>query len=194
MIPIVGRLPGVDGKAKMSKSQSSAIPLSASSDDIRQAVRRMYTDPDHLRATDPGKVEGNVVFTYLDAFAEDRDFVEKVEGALSKGRPWRHGRETTPRRYFCRLCSPRSASAVRAMPAIPAMFWTCCSEARSRLKSGRRLPLQRCVPLWVYSRSPKAAAQNRDTNRCNSFRVIPPERPRFRRQGVHCFRQARYWS
>ncbi len=72
MIPIVGRLPGVDGKAKMSKSQGNAIPLSASSDDIRQAVRRMYTDPDHLRATDPGKVEGNVVFTYLDAFAEDR--------------------------------------------------------------------------------------------------------------------------
>jgi tryptophanyl-tRNA synthetase len=85
MIPIVGRLPGVDGKAKMSKSQGNAIPLSASSDDIRQAVRRMYTDPDHLRATDPGKVEGNVVFTYLDAFAEDRDFVEELKARYRRG-------------------------------------------------------------------------------------------------------------
>lgn len=85
MIPIVGRLPGVDGKAKMSKSQGNAIPLSASSDDIRQAVHRMYTDPDHLRATDPGKVEGNVVFTYLDAFAEDRDFVEELKARYRRG-------------------------------------------------------------------------------------------------------------
>ncbi|MDL2400568.1 tryptophan--tRNA ligase [Rhizobium mayense] len=85
MIPTVGRLPGVDGKAKMSKSQGNAIPLSASPDDIRQAVRVMYTDPDHLRAADPGKVEGNVVFTYLDAFAEDKDFVEDLKAHYRRG-------------------------------------------------------------------------------------------------------------
>src|SRR3954466_11741195 len=62
LIPAVGRLPSVDGKSKMSKSQGNAIPLSASSDDISHAVRRMFTDPNHLRATDPGTVEGNVVF------------------------------------------------------------------------------------------------------------------------------------
>ncbi len=72
LIPNVGRLPGVDGKSKMSKSQGNAIPLSASPDEITEAVKRMFTDPDHLRASDPGKVEGNVVFTYLDAFDEDR--------------------------------------------------------------------------------------------------------------------------
>ncbi|WFU03608.1 tryptophan--tRNA ligase [Rhizobium sp. CB3171] len=85
MIPTVGRLPGVDGKAKMSKSQGNAIPLSVSPDDIRQAVRRMYTDPAHLRAADPGKVEGNVVFTYLDAFAEDRTFVEELKERYRRG-------------------------------------------------------------------------------------------------------------
>ncbi|MQB42878.1 tryptophan--tRNA ligase [Rhizobium sp. ICMP 5592] len=85
MIPAVGRLPGVDGKAKMSKSQGNAIPLSASPDVIRQAVRRMYTDPDHLCAADPGKVEGNVVFTYLDAFAENRDLVDEMKVRYRKG-------------------------------------------------------------------------------------------------------------
>jgi tryptophanyl-tRNA synthetase len=85
IIPAVGRLPGVDGKAKMSKSQGNAIPLSASPDDIREAVRRMYTDPNHLRATDPGKVEDNVVFTYLDAFAENRDLVDEMKVRYRKG-------------------------------------------------------------------------------------------------------------
>jgi tryptophanyl-tRNA synthetase len=72
LIPPVGRLPGVDGKAKMSKSQGNAIPLSASPDDIHAAVRAMHTDPNHLRVGDPGQVEGNVVFTYLDAFDDDK--------------------------------------------------------------------------------------------------------------------------
>lgn len=85
MVPSVGRLPGVDGKAKMSKSQGNAIPLSASPDDISDAVLRMYTDPDHLRVNDPGKVEGNVVFTYLDAFCEDRDFVEDAKAHYRRG-------------------------------------------------------------------------------------------------------------
>jgi tryptophanyl-tRNA synthetase len=85
MVPSIGRLPSVDGKAKMSKSQGNAIPLSASPDDIRHAVRRMYTDPDHLRVCDPGKIEGNVVFTYLDAFCEDRQLVDELKAHYRRG-------------------------------------------------------------------------------------------------------------
>jgi tryptophanyl-tRNA synthetase len=85
LIPAVGRLPGVDGKAKMSKSQGNAIPLSASPDEISSAVRRMFTDPDHLRAADPGKIEGNVVFTYLDAFDEDQAAVEAFKVHYRRG-------------------------------------------------------------------------------------------------------------
>ena len=85
LIPSVGRLPGVDGKAKMSKSQGNAIALSATPDEIRDAVRRMYTDPNHLRASDPGTVEGNVVFTYLDAFDEDRAAVEELKARYRQG-------------------------------------------------------------------------------------------------------------
>ena len=63
------RLPGTDGKAKMSKSLCNCIYLSDSADEIKKKVMGMYTDPDHLRVEDPGKVEGNMVFTYLDAFS-----------------------------------------------------------------------------------------------------------------------------
>ncbi|MEK0082374.1 tryptophan--tRNA ligase [Benzoatithermus flavus] len=85
VIPRVGRLPGIDGKAKMSKSQGNAILLSSSPDEIRQAVQRMYTDPNHLRASDPGTVEGNVVFTYLDAFDEDEAAVAELKARYRRG-------------------------------------------------------------------------------------------------------------
>ena len=68
------RLPGTDGKAKMSKSLGNCIYLSDSAQDIKKRVMSMFTDPDHLRIEDPGKVEGNTVFTYLDAFCKDEDF------------------------------------------------------------------------------------------------------------------------
>lgn len=68
------RLPGVDGKAKMSKSLGNCIYLSDEPETIRQKVMSMYTDPDHIRVEDPGKVEGNTVFTYLDAFCTDAHF------------------------------------------------------------------------------------------------------------------------
>ena len=68
------RLPGTDGKEKMSKSLGTCIYLSDSADEVWQKVRSMFTDPDHLRVDDPGKVEGNAVFTYLDAFSTDNDF------------------------------------------------------------------------------------------------------------------------
>jgi tryptophanyl-tRNA synthetase len=85
LIPTMGRLPGVDGKAKMSKSQGNSIPLSSSPDAIRDAVKRMYTDPNHLRASDPGTVEGNMVFTYLDAFDEDEATVERLKAEYRAG-------------------------------------------------------------------------------------------------------------
>ena len=62
------RLPGTDGKAKMSKSLGNCIYLSDTADEVQKKVKSMYTDPDHLRVQDPGKIEGNTVFTYLDAF------------------------------------------------------------------------------------------------------------------------------
>lgn len=68
------RLPGTDGKAKMSKSLGNCIYLSDSADEVQKKVKGMYTDPDHLRVQDPGKVEGNPVFTYLDAFCRPEQF------------------------------------------------------------------------------------------------------------------------
>ena len=68
------RLPGIDGKAKMSKSLGNCIYLSDTADDVKKKVMSMYTDPDHIKVTDSGKLEGNAVFTYLDAFATDEHF------------------------------------------------------------------------------------------------------------------------
>lgn len=68
------RLPGIDGKAKMSKSLGNCIYLNDSEEEITKKVMQMYTDPDHIKVTDPGKVEGNVVFTYLDVFCTDKHF------------------------------------------------------------------------------------------------------------------------
>ena len=79
------RLPGPDGGSKMSKSLGNVLRLSATGDDIQQFVNRMYTDPTHLRAEDPGKTEGNVVFTYLDAFAPDTLDVEALRQHYRRG-------------------------------------------------------------------------------------------------------------
>ena len=70
------RLPGTDGKAKMSKSLGNCIYLSDTSKEIKKKVNSMYTDPEHLQISDPGHVEGNVVFTYLDAFSTDEHFAK----------------------------------------------------------------------------------------------------------------------
>lgn len=69
------RLPGTDGKAKMSKSLGNCIYLSDTADEVKKKVMGMYTDPDHLRVEDPGKVEGNTVFTYLNAFCRTEHFL-----------------------------------------------------------------------------------------------------------------------
>ncbi|MBR0147283.1 MAG: tryptophan--tRNA ligase [Eubacterium sp.] len=71
---VCSRLPGTDGKAKMSKSLGNCIYLSDSEEEVNKKVMTMFTDPGHLQVSDPGKVEGNTVFTYLDAFCKDEDF------------------------------------------------------------------------------------------------------------------------
>jgi tryptophanyl-tRNA synthetase len=85
IIPKHGRLPGVDGKAKMSKSLGNGIQLNASADEISKAVKKMYTDPNHLKAEDPGTVEGNVVFSYLSAFDPNPNEVEELKEHYRRG-------------------------------------------------------------------------------------------------------------
>ena len=88
------RLPGIDGKNKMSKSLGNCIYLSDDIETLRDKVMKMYTDPNHINISDPGKIEGNVVFTYLDVFASDEDFkkylpefnnLEDLKTAYQKG-------------------------------------------------------------------------------------------------------------
>lgn len=81
----VPRLMGTDGKAKMSKSAGNAIALKDSEEVIRQKVKKMYTDPGHLRVEDPGKVEGNPVFAYLDAFDKDKEGLEAMKQHYQRG-------------------------------------------------------------------------------------------------------------
>ncbi|MGD8119245.1 tryptophan--tRNA ligase [Vibrio sp. TRT 29B02] len=79
------RLPSTDGKNKMSKTMGNAINLGASEKEISAAVKSMYTDPNHLRVEDPGCVEGNVVFTYLDAFHSDPAYVAQLKEYYQAG-------------------------------------------------------------------------------------------------------------
>ncbi len=81
----VTRLPGIDGKAKMSKSLGNSIALGATPDEITKAVNNMYTDPNHLRVSDPGQVEGNVVFAFLDAFEPDTQKVDDLKAHYRRG-------------------------------------------------------------------------------------------------------------
>ena len=81
----MARLPGFDGKAKMSKSLGNTIVLNASDKDIKKAVNAMYTDPNHLRIEDPGQVEGNIVFTYLEAFDPNKEEVEELKAHYRRG-------------------------------------------------------------------------------------------------------------
>lgn len=80
-----GRLPGIDGNAKMSKSLGNCIYLSDSADEVTKKVMSMYTDPDHIHVEDPGKIEGNTVFTYLDAFATDTAKVSELKEQYQAG-------------------------------------------------------------------------------------------------------------
>ncbi len=80
-----GRLPGLDGNAKMSKSLGNAIYLADDAKTVQKKVMSMYTDPNHIHVEDPGKVEGNTVFTYLDVFDPDKDKVAELKKEYQKG-------------------------------------------------------------------------------------------------------------
>jgi len=85
---LIGRVPrliGIDGKAKMSKSLGNCIYLSDSEEIVAQKVKKMYTDPTRIRATDPGHIEGNVVFLYLDAFYKDKKELENIKNKYREG-------------------------------------------------------------------------------------------------------------
>lgn len=81
----VQRLVGIDGKAKASKSLNNAIFLSDPEDVLKTKIFQMFTDPNHIKVSDPGKVEGNVVFTYLDAFFDNKDELESLKKQYQKG-------------------------------------------------------------------------------------------------------------
>ena len=80
-----GRLPGLDGNAKMSKSLGNAIYLADDAKTVQKKVMSMYTDPNHIHVEDPGKIEGNTVFTYLDVFDPDKDKVAELKEEYQKG-------------------------------------------------------------------------------------------------------------
>jgi tryptophanyl-tRNA synthetase len=85
ILSVVQRLIGIDGKAKASKSLNNAIFMSDSDKTIKEKVYSMYTDPNHINITDPGCVEGNVVFAYLDAFFENKDELSSLKEKYKKG-------------------------------------------------------------------------------------------------------------
>lgn len=81
----IGRLPGIDGNGKMSKSLGNGIYLADSADTLKKKVMSMYTDPNHIHVEDPGNVEGNMVFTYLDVFGEDKAYIEELKNHYRQG-------------------------------------------------------------------------------------------------------------
>lgn len=82
---IEGRMPGIDGKAKMSKSLGNAIYLSDDEETVKKKVMSMFTDPNHIKVEDPGCVENNTVFTYLDAFCKDKVYLEDLKAHYRRG-------------------------------------------------------------------------------------------------------------
>ena len=81
----MGRLPGIDGNGKMSKSLNNGIYLADDADTIKKKVMSMYTDPNHIHVEDPGQVEGNMVFTYVDVFGKDKAYIEELKEHYRRG-------------------------------------------------------------------------------------------------------------
>ena len=105
-----GRLPGLDGNAKMSKSLGNGIYLSDDADTVRKKVMSMYTDPNHIRIEDPGQIEGNMVFHYLDIFGREED---KAEIAAMKEHYQRGGLgDVKTKRYLLEILE-RELSPIR---------------------------------------------------------------------------------
>ena len=133
------RLPGTDGKAKMSKSLGNCIYLSDPAKEMEQKVKSMYTDPGHLRVEDPGKVEGNTVFTYLDAFSTADDFadfwpeyknLDEPERPLPPRRTGRHEMQEVPRQGAQPPALSLSASAAMSSSRTFLKFTTSSRKAQ----------------------------------------------------------------
>lgn len=122
-----GRIPGLDGNAKMSKSLGNAIYLSDDEDTLKKKVMSMYTDPNHIHVEDPGQVEGNVVFTYLDIFDQDTAKVQELKDH------YRHGGlgDVKIKRYLMEVLNAelapirqRRAEFAKDLPAVMDMLKT----------------------------------------------------------------------
>ena len=136
------RLPGTDGKAKMSKSLGNCIYLSDTADELAKKVKSMFTDPTHLRVSDPGKLEGNTVFTYLDAFCRDEHFGRYLPDYANldelKAHYTRGGLGDVKVKKFLGKILEEELSPIRArrkefekdIPAVYDMLKTGCEKAR----------------------------------------------------------------
>lgn len=137
------RLPGTDGKAKMSKSLGNCIYLSDTAEEVQKKVKSMYTDPDHLRVEDPGKIEGNTVFTYLDAFSRPEHFERYLPDYANldelKAHYQRGGLGDMKVKKFLGAIMEEELAPIRArrlefekdIPAIYEMLKKGCEEARA---------------------------------------------------------------
>lgn len=141
------RLPGLDGKAKMSKSLGNCIFLSDEPEVIEKKIMSMYTDPDHLKIEDPGKVEGNVVFTYLDAFCSDEHFekylpeyknLDELKDHYKKGGLG----DVTIKKFLNSIIQEelepirnRRKEYEKKIPEVYDMLMTCTARAREKAKS-----------------------------------------------------------
>lgn len=137
------RLPGTDGKAKMSKSLGNCIYLSDTAEEVQKKVKSMYTDPDHLRVEDPGKIEGNTVFTYLDAFSRPDHFERYLPDYANldelKAHYQRGGLGDMKVKKFLGAIMEEELAPIRArrlefekdIPAIYEMLQKGCEEARA---------------------------------------------------------------
>ena len=127
-----GRIPGLDGNAKMSKSLGNTIYLSDDEDTLRQKVMSIYTDPNHIHVEDPGKVEGNIVFTYLDIFDPDKEKVQELK------EHYQHGGlgDVTIKKYLFEVLNKeltpirqRRAEFAKDIPAVYDMLHKGCEKA-----------------------------------------------------------------
>ena len=137
------RLPGTDGKAKMSKSLGNCIYLSETADEVQKKIMSMFTDPDHLRVQDPGKIEGNTVFTYLDAFCRPEHFERYLPDypnlAELKAHYQRGGLGDVKVKRFLNAIIQEELTPIRErriefekeIPAIYQMLQKGCEEARA---------------------------------------------------------------
>ena len=130
LISAVPRLVGTDGKHKMSKSLNNAIFLSDSADAVAKKVMSMYTDPEHIHVNSPGRVEGNSVFVYLDAFDPDKNEVEKLKEHYQRGGFGDVSDQKTVDRGT--QCLFRTHShAPRELPRNPGQLWiSLCKEVQ----------------------------------------------------------------